>query len=73
MCAESLPQELASGQLIPAYPEIWSLMGFETEPISFDGIAGPHIRKMCGNSFNQGCFVAWLCYVLAMLKPRDAI
>ena len=44
-------------------------MGFPAPPVSFAN--GNQIKKMSGNTFHQGCFVAWMCYVLAMVRKHD--
>ena len=57
--------------MVPVYEEIWRQMGFTEAPILFSGLSGLHIKRMAGNSFNQACFVAWVCLLLSKLKPAS--
>ena len=69
-CRMATAEELASAQLIPVYERAWKCMGFEAPPLNLQSIGQAHLKQMAGNSFHQGCFVAWMCFVLAKLKQR---
>ena len=63
-------KELGAAQLVPTYKRCWEALGFASAPIDFTGVPFHAVRKMSGNTFHQGCFVAWQAFVLMKLRKK---
>lgn len=68
---ETHTKELIEAQIVPAHISSAQALGFNIMPIDFKGVPFQHIRRMAGNSFNQGCFVAWQAFMLTKLQRRQ--